>query len=227
MLLEKSHPKLLLNGLILILLFFGLAIIITSAGGKFMQLELLGFIFLLIFSLFALFNYHQPNGDFYFYIIFLFYLLNLLTIWYVNKTFYISLTILSLAGFFFSIPDKTSNPQSKKSHSSHNIIFEEKSFDLPKPETQETPETKIVKIPKQDSTIFTNFEQPKIIPKQSPKTNPIIKHSPGKYVASKRSNTYHEPRCEWAKKISESHRLWFKAKEQAWEKGYKAHDCVK
>src|SRR3989344_7738672 len=217
MLLEKSFPKLLLNSIILILLFFGLITIITSVDGKFMQLEFLGFVFLLILTLFTLFNYHRPRGDFYFYIIFLFYILNLLAIWYINKTLYLSLTFLSLAGFFFSIPPKTSKPQQKKSQPSNNIIFEENPS-IPKPEPAET---------KPDNTIFTNFEQPKSTPPPSPKKNPPIKHIPGKYIASKRSNTYHEPRCEWAKKISESHRLWFKAKEQALEKGYKAHDCVK
>src|SRR3989344_5279931 len=88
MLLEKSFPKLLLNSIILILLFFGLITIITSVDGKFMQLEFLGFVFLLILTLFTLFNYHRPRGDFYFYIIFLFYILNLLAIWYINITLY-------------------------------------------------------------------------------------------------------------------------------------------
>ncbi|MBI2662064.1 hypothetical protein HYX11_01250 [Candidatus Woesearchaeota archaeon] len=225
MFLEKSFQKLLFNSIILILLFFGLITIITPIDGKFMQLELLGFILLLILTLFALFNYHHPRGDFYFYIIFLCYILNLLALWYVNKTFYLSLTFLSLAGFFFSIPHNTSKPKTQKPQPSHNFIFEENPS-IPKPELAKT---KIAKTPKQDTTIFTNFEQPKETKKitPSPKTNPSVKHIPGKYVASKRSNTYHEPRCEWAKKISESHRLWFKAKEQAWEKGYKAHECVR
>ena len=51
--------------------------------------------------------------------------------------------------------------------------------------------------------------------------------SPGKYVASKRSNVYHEPKCEWAKKIQKDRRLWFASREEALNKGYKKHDCVK
>ena len=49
--------------------------------------------------------------------------------------------------------------------------------------------------------------------------------SPGKYVASARSNLYHEPKCEWAKKIKKDRRLWFTEKEEAWQKGFKAHNC--
>ena len=51
-------------------------------------------------------------------------------------------------------------------------------------------------------------------------------HSPGKFVASKRSNIYHAPKCDWAKKIKKERRKWFNSKEEAWEQGYKAHSCV-
>ncbi|MBU0470600.1 MAG: hypothetical protein KKA62_04490 [Nanoarchaeota archaeon] len=68
-------------------------------------------------------------------------------------------------------------------------------------------------------------EAPKV--KEEPvQEKPKAKHSPGKYVASKRSNIYHEPKCEWAKKINKNGRLWFEGKEAAYEKGYKAHSCV-
>lgn len=50
--------------------------------------------------------------------------------------------------------------------------------------------------------------------------------TPGKYVASLRSNQYHEPRCDWAKKIKRERQVWFKEKQDAWERGYRAHACV-
>ncbi len=50
--------------------------------------------------------------------------------------------------------------------------------------------------------------------------------SPGKYVASKMGSVYHEPKCEWAKKIVEERRIWFKDKREAQRKKYKAHKCV-
>lgn len=49
--------------------------------------------------------------------------------------------------------------------------------------------------------------------------------SPGKYVASSKSNVYHEPKCEWAKKIK-AKQVWFSEKKDAEEKQYKAHRCV-
>jgi len=53
-----------------------------------------------------------------------------------------------------------------------------------------------------------------------------VEYSPGKYVASKRGKVYHEPKCEWAKKISEGSRVWFKDKKEAKKEGYDAHSCV-
>ena len=50
---------------------------------------------------------------------------------------------------------------------------------------------------------------------------------PGKFIGSKKGNQYHVPKCDWAKKITKNNRLWFKNKEEAWEKGYRAHSCVK
>ncbi len=54
-----------------------------------------------------------------------------------------------------------------------------------------------------------------------------VTHSPGKYVASSMGSVYHEPKCAWAKKISEERRVWFKDKKEAQKKKYKKHKCVK
>ena len=39
-------------------------------------------------------------------------------------------------------------------------------------------------------------------------------------------SVYHEPKCEWAKRIVEGRRIWFKDKREAQRKKYKAHKCV-
>lgn len=46
------------------------------------------------------------------------------------------------------------------------------------------------------------------------------------FVASSRSKLYHSPKCDWAKKINPRGKLKFNSKEEAWEKGYRAHDCA-
>ena len=53
-----------------------------------------------------------------------------------------------------------------------------------------------------------------------------VTFSPGKYVASKNSNVYHTPTCDWAKKIAKSRQVWFPEKKEAWAKGYKKHSCL-
>jgi len=54
-----------------------------------------------------------------------------------------------------------------------------------------------------------------------------VKFTPGKLVASKFGNTYHAPKCEWANNIKKTNRVWFVSKEEAEQKKYKPHDCMK
>lgn len=58
-----------------------------------------------------------------------------------------------------------------------------------------------------EETVYTNFE-------------------PGKYIASKTGSSYHIPKCDWAKKIKESNRVWFDDEKEA-KKKFKKHSCVK
>ena len=68
---------------------------------------------------------------------------------------------------------------------------------------------------------------PKVVAKKVTAKKPAAKHSPGKYVASNMSNVYHEPKCEWAKRIAKNRRVWFKDKREATNKKYRKHACVK
>ena len=68
------------------------------------------------------------------------------------------------------------------------------------------------------------FEEPK--QEEAKVKSSTTVYSPGKYVASRQSNVYHEPKCEWARKIEKSRRVWFSDVKEAVEKGFKAHGCV-
>ncbi len=70
------------------------------------------------------------------------------------------------------------------------------------------------------------FDQPKETKKEEKGKKATATFTPGKFIASSRSNVYHFPKCDWANKVAPSHRIWFKSKEEAWEKGYKGHECV-
>lgn len=50
---------------------------------------------------------------------------------------------------------------------------------------------------------------------------------PGKFVASKTGTMYHTPKCEWAKRIKKSNRVWFNTHQEAKKAGYKKHSCLK
>lgn len=49
---------------------------------------------------------------------------------------------------------------------------------------------------------------------------------PGKFVASKKSNKFHSPKCDWAKMINKPNQLWFTSREEAEGKGFEADRCV-
>jgi len=50
--------------------------------------------------------------------------------------------------------------------------------------------------------------------------------SPGKYVASKKANKFHSPKCDWAHRIDKANRVWFNSKEEAKSKGFEPDKCV-
>ncbi|MBI2653881.1 hypothetical protein HYX02_03655 [Candidatus Woesearchaeota archaeon] len=50
--------------------------------------------------------------------------------------------------------------------------------------------------------------------------------TPGKYVASKKANKFHSPKCDWAKRIGKENQLWFDSREEAEAQGLEADACV-
>jgi hypothetical protein len=195
---QKSGFKLLIYAVLLLLLLFGLIRIFVNTSGSFFLLELFGTLFLLLLTLIGFAGY-KSWGERVLFFVFLFYLINLVLIWYHTNALYLVLLFIAVAGFLLSSPhrnnncDDCSNPVSEEPHSE---VFEP-----------------------------VRYEEPKEV-KTAAKTSAKTQYSPGKFLASKRGNVYHLPKCDWAKRISKTGQVWFKSKEEAWEKGYKAHSCI-
>ncbi len=224
---EKSRPKLAFYALILALLFFGLIHVLFKGHGTYLRIELIGVALLVLLTLISFFNYHQSWGEHLLFFVFLFYIINLILIWAYNSSFYLILFFLSLVGFLMSIPHKhleqkkevLSNlpPVEKKLKSEiksepHSMIFEE---------TQPAKSETIKPLTKQLAKSTESSS------KKTAEKKATTQFSPGKYLASNRSNVYHQAKCEWANNINPKNRVWFQDKEDAWEKGFKSHDCVK
>jgi len=60
--------------------------------------------------------------------------------------------------------------------------------------------------------------------KEEPKIEKAF--TPGKFIASKKANKFHSPKCDWAKRISSQNRLWFNSREEAEAQGLEADQCV-
>jgi len=199
---------LLFHGVLVILLGFGLVEIFATGGRYFFGLELFGLLVLLILGVFSLIYYKNwgKSGLMVFYLL---YLLNLVLVWLVHKQMYIILLVMAVLGFYLSLPQKK-RIRETKAEDQHSVVFDQPKVEAKKVERMsqtEAPHSMIFDQPKRETKVETKF-------------------SPGKFVASKNSNVYHIPKCDWAKKIVKSRQLWFNSKNEAWENGYKAHSCV-
>lgn len=194
----KSRGKLLFYALIFIVLLFGFINFLLLMGRRSFNLEFVGFFVLLFLMIVGFVGYNRGWGERFFFFFFVFYLANLIGIWYFFGKLYIILLFFGAIGFLLSVPSR-----------SCGCCHEEELFE----------------VPEQEPEVVENATPPP--EKETAAKSTTAKHSPGKFVASKRSNLYHAPKCEWAKKIKKERRVWFKSKEDAWEQGYKAHACAK
>lgn len=181
---------------LLILLFYGLVRILDTAGRKFFMLEFIGLLVLVLISLIAFMSYGKRQGRTLFFVIFLLYLVNLVLVWYFTNALYLVLVILAVLGFVISFP-------LRHTQKVHVKKVEEKKEELHSMVFEDEPKEETVKTKSKSTT-----------------------YSPGKYVASKNSNVYHEPKCDWAKKIEKSRQVWFDDKKDAIEKGFRMHSCI-
>lgn len=66
------------------------------------------------------------------------------------------------------------------------------------------------------------------IDKMEPKEGSAIEKifTPGKFVASKKANKFHIPKCDWAKRIDKANQIWFNSEQEAKSQGFEADRCV-
>ncbi|MEK6939820.1 MAG: hypothetical protein AABX31_03765 [Nanoarchaeota archaeon] len=162
------------------------------------SIELIAFVALLFLSVVGLVAY-RTYGEKMLFVVFSLFVLDVVVLWLPSNSLYFTLLLVSLLGLWVSMP------------SSRKCKEEECCEPVSSPPPQKVVDGKVVEA------------KPEAKAEPSKKTT----FSPGKYVASKRSNVYHEPKCEWAKKIQKDRRVWFASREEALNKGYKKHDCVK
>lgn len=246
---NKGAGKLFFQAILLLILLFGLVRLVMVKEGLVVILELLVLLFLLILSVVGLATYKNSESKLLF-AVFLLYASNLLLLWGVYKSLYLVLFLVSLLGLGVSLPSKSKEtaeepvkpsapPQKvvdgKISEVRESALTPAKARGLKKKRylKQLTSSAK----GKENNSSKSNDElsdkakitETKLESTKEPKEKaPAVKttFTPGKYVASKRSNVYHEPKCEWAKKIQKDRQVWFESREEALNKGYKKHSCV-
>jgi len=215
---QKSGGKLLFYAVISVLLGWGLVSSFSNYSGLLSSLELIGIIAFSVFSLMGLITYVK-NGEVFFFFAYGGYILNSILLWYFTESLSLLYLLLAVVGFFSSIPHAQSNKPATLQEGEYPWVKNTaEEVSKVSPETSSSKSAKVTVLEKQPEQTYTNKKTKN---QQSPGT-----HTPGKYVASSKSNVYHEPKCEWAKRIDSNRRVWFAEKADAWEKGYRAHACV-
>jgi len=196
---QKSTGKFLFQSLLLVILLVCLAL-----KGFSTSVESIAFVVLLLLCVVSLVTY-KTYGEKMLFVIYSLFILDIVVLWLPTNSFYFTLLLVSLLGLWVSMPER------KREENTEEVVTK------PSPPPQKVVDGKVVEAK----------VEPKA-PLESKKAAPVkATFSPGKYVASKRSNVYHEPKCEWAKKIQKDRQLWFADRKEALNKGYKKHDCVK
>jgi len=199
---EKGLGKFLVYCGLISVLFLVMIKVVFSFGGKIIRAEILILLFLVLLSLIGFIGYRKSWGERVLFFVFLIGLGNLVFVWYFTGRLFILHLFLVLVGFLMSFPKKEEEWEFREEK---KILGEKKE---PFDEVLEGKEIKKEESESED--------------KKEVKT----KYSPGKYVGSKSGSVYHEPKCEWAKRIVKGRRVWFEGKKEAKEKGYKEHNCV-
>ena len=230
MVLNKNELKLGITSVFVLATFLGLIrVLSTYRGSNFFPLEVIGIIVLLCLTLAGYVNYNTNLGERLFMVMYILALVNFLAVWYFKGAFHIVLVLVTVLGFVFTIPMDLFASRRIREESPTKVETYYDPKDEPRSEIFNENVKRLNSTEPFESFVFETNEKKKAAARKgtvSGATKATAVHSPGKYIASKYGNTYHEPKCEWARKINKTHQVWFAVKENAWEKGYKAHSCV-
>ena len=213
----KSKLNIFLSGVISTSLLLLLIIWVFSFSRNLLKLEIFGILFLTILVFLGLSSSKNGVGSRILFFVSLFSLTNLVLLWKFFMLEYWTLVFLSVLLMLFNFPERKCNdnmknnfkspaepPDSSNSSTEHSVVFDSEN----------------------NQNIKQEFNEKEVIPKKSKTSKPKTISSRKKFVASKRSTIYHDPKCEWAKKINPKGKRFFASKEDAWENGYKSHNCV-
>ncbi|MBI4452158.1 hypothetical protein HY637_01895 [Candidatus Woesearchaeota archaeon] len=211
--------------MLFILLFTAIGFILIVFGLKGITFVfelglLLAFMFFLAFAMFLVYTDKSASWGVIAAVLMLL-LFDISVIFLITRSFgweYIITTIFALAGLIVALINIVSIPRTEPSVESH---YDKQQYYYPlseKPEHDEGLKEEIKKEVKREVKSELENEQ---------KAQKIVAtYTPGKYVASKKANKFHSPKCDWAKRIGKENQLWFNSEAEARAKGFEPDKCV-
>ena len=214
----KSGIKLFVYAVLLLVLLFSLIKILVPLEGYPFILEFMGLLLLVVLLVIGFAGYSRRWGELVFFFVFLLYLVNVLLMWFFLGYLYVVLLIIALVGFLLAVPQLGSGKGYHPDPGGKSVGKPVGTVGKVAESHQAEPHSEVFEP--------ENTRAEARLAEKRPGKNVAATFIPGKFVASSQSNTYHLPRCEWAKKIHKTRQVWFKSKDEAWEKGYRAHSCI-
>jgi hypothetical protein len=210
---------------LLVILFLNLFTIIKQGFRINYYGELLLFVLFLISSLIILFSVYKQRD--YSWFIIVFFILSLVNLFYIKHAFALNPNVnVGLKGWLLFGTTLLLNAVGFLI-GAYLVRYKTKSIDLENL-IEEVVEPKLKETEQQLDSYAENLNEAK---KEEAPLEPWPSVTelfyPGKFIASNRSDYYHAPKCDWAKKIAENRRVWFKSEQEAKKKGFKKHSCLK
>ncbi|MBT3298739.1 hypothetical protein HN385_07445 [archaeon] len=206
---RNSKLKLVLSAVAVLLLLLSYLNVLFNFSGKLLALESVGLIILSLFAIFGLGSSRSNCGSKCLFTLGTLNVINIILLWYIVNIFSVLIFVTTMFLLVVTFP-KRSN------FCSCSDYCDEPMCDI-----------KIVEPMSQDINQGTHSMVFPVNDKEKSKVKKSALKKEVNYVASNRSKIYHKPSCDWAKKINPKGKLTFENKEDAWEKGYRAHSCAK
>lgn len=199
---KESSGLILFMDIIILIVFLSIAKMAFNLTGS-QELSHLAIVFVLMFfafvSLLTCYNKSKAGWNVLLFI-FILSIIEMFWLYFLHRVhflLFILLTIVALIGFFVTVVKA----------SAEEYDDEEFDFEEIEPEKVAPEELNVEEIEPDHSVVYKSSQ-------------------PSKFVASRSGTTFHAPKCDWAKRIKKSNRVWFESEKEAKKEGYKKHDCV-
>lgn len=187
---------------------------------------LLAFMFVLTFAMFLIYQNKEKSWGIIAAVMLLL-LFDVFIIFLVARKFtlaYITTVIFTLAGFIVALLNAIMLRNEKVETATPETQYDKSKYYYPFVDRKEAAQEESKEEARQELKSELKHKIKEEIKKEN--KNVEATFTPGKFVASKKANKFHSPKCDWAQRISKENQIWFNSEAEAKAKGFEPDKCV-